>query len=107
MSDARPRRARVSLGATLLLAALLVLNLPFYAGAGGERIAWRMEHGRLTLRCSESARPQGFWVAPNSEGLRWSPSGRFHAWNYWTVTLPLWIPLAICLGWHLAARRRR
>ena len=107
MTTGRPRGYRLSLVATIALAALLVLNLPFYAGSSGDWLSWRMEHGRITLEASSLNRSQGFWLAPNAEGLRWLPEGRVLDPTSWELTLPLWIPLLACLGWHLSRRRAR
>ena len=84
--------------ATLLLAVLPVLSLSFHAGGGGTLARRNGARARLTLACSEASRPHGPWLAP---------AGRSHDRDPWTVTLPLWIPLLLSLGWHLAARRGR
>ena len=81
---------------TVLLALLLLANVPFYAGSTvGAHHSWRMEHGRITLERKTSQNPQGFWIAPNAEGLRWAVEVKTWDSGEWRVTLPLWIPLAV------------
>ncbi|MEX2219112.1 MAG: hypothetical protein WD749_10175 [Phycisphaerales bacterium] len=88
-----PRRlARWS--ATLLAAAVLLLwaaNVPFYSGSDlGPNWGWRMEHGRITLnRHATPQNPESFYIAPNSEALRWGFGGRYGS-SGWSVTIPLW-----------------
>ena len=82
-----------------LLAVLLLLNLPFYAGSRlGEGLSWRMEHGRLGITRGPGADRNDFWLDANSEGLRWSPEFRGGG-SDWELQVPLWIPLALSLGW--------
>lgn len=93
--------------ALALVAAIYVANLPFYAGQtfdGG--LSWRMEHGRVTIQRNPHLRPKPFWMDLNSEGLRWSAQWRAGA-DRWTLTIPLWIPLALCLAWCAVSWRRR
>ena len=73
----------------LVLLGLQVLSVPFYAGASGDTFAWRLEHGRLTLERAERNRPEGLWIAPNAEGLRWAPEARRDGPGSWEVTVPL------------------
>ena len=101
----RTRRAAALL--TLALALLLALNLPFYAGSNvGARHAWRMEHGRLTLQSRERVRQDGFWLAGNTEGLRFAHE--WHRWptGEWELVVPLWMPLAAAVVLWLALRAR-
>ena len=88
-----------------LIALLLILNLPFYAGGRGEHLSWRMEHGRIRIeRRSEPSNPTGFWVDGNTEGLRFAPEASFHGRGDWMVNVPLWMPLLGCLGLAAGAR---
>lgn len=89
------------------MVALYVLSLPYYAGSTiGSRFAWRLEHGRLTLGpCPPHT--EAFYIALNSEGLRFAPAYRFDDWNAWQATLPLWMPLLAAAVWSLWAWRVR
>jgi hypothetical protein len=97
-SRARARGLSTGLSATLLL--LLALNVPFYAGSTPvQGFSWRMESGRVELWRSDTKSPKSFWVAGNTEGLKWAPRVRIHGADDWRVILPLWIPLACALAW--------
>lgn len=86
---------------------LTLLNVPFYSGASiGSHFHWRMEHGRITLRASSVSFHENFYVAINSEPLRWFPEGRYSRWNDWDVAVPLWIPSVLCGAWWFAGFRR-
>ncbi|MFI5401554.1 MAG: hypothetical protein ACHQ1G_01360 [Planctomycetota bacterium] len=89
-----------------MVAALYVANLPFYAGASFEGWSWRMEHGRMTIQRNPDLQPKPFWVDLNSEGLRWSAQWSAGA-DRWTLAIPLWIPLGLCLAWCAVSWRRR
>ena len=94
--------------AAILLGILLLLNLPFYAGAGlGEGLSWRMEHGRLGITKGPGHERDDFWLALNSEGLKWKPEFRGDS-DAWEVQLPIWIPFATAVLWAaLASSGRR
>ncbi|MEK6702911.1 MAG: hypothetical protein AABZ53_11650 [Planctomycetota bacterium] len=78
----------------LVCLALHVVCLPYYAGSSvGGFLRWRLEHGRLTVKQSQVESHEAFYVANNTEGLRWAPAGRFFDWKEWSVTVPLW------MGW--------
>lgn len=96
----RRRWARwISAGVTILLLMLYALNMPFYSGAGiTARLHWRMEHGRLTVERTVAHR-ESFYIAINSEGLRFRPRWRYGSWDAWSVTIPLWAPLGLAAGW--------
>ncbi len=102
------RAATTSVAA--LLALLLVANLPFYAGASlNEHTTWRMEHGRITFERRARVRQESFWVAANTEGLRWSFDAREYGDEHWELTVPLWFPLLLaslaCLwSWRPSGR---
>jgi hypothetical protein len=82
--------------ATIILVLLYFLSLPFYAGSSiTANTSWRFEHGRLTVKHSSVSRTESFYVDFNSEGLKWAPNARFHGAGEWSITLPLWIPLAL------------
>lgn len=124
------RYGSASLALVLLL--LMVLSLPYYAGStihaslgagdamatGAWRLSWRLEHARLTITCRPDFVPgvqlhEPFWIAHNSEGLRWMPAGRFARAGDWHVTVPLWMVFVLCAGasvfawrsWRRAMRR--
>lgn len=100
MALLRSRAQRVFTGVSATLLLLLAANLPFDAGAtpvGG--FSRRMEPGRLELVRSDTHSPQSFWLAGNTEGLKWAPRTRLGGRNQWRVHLPLWIPLAGSLAW--------
>jgi hypothetical protein len=98
--------------AATLVALLYIASVPFYAGSSiGSRLNWRMEHGRLRI----DFRPAGwitqyFFIAINSEGLKFAPEWRFYSAGHWLVVVPLWIPLGPCVlgsaGLFVATRRR-
>ncbi len=103
------RRGRTRWVAAVALAAVAVVsvaNLLFYAGASFDGWSWRMEHGRVTIQRNPYVRPKPFWVDVNSGGLRWSAEWRAGA-DRWTLTIPLWIPLGLCLAWCAVSWRRR
>lgn len=101
------------LAATFLLALLYVANLPFYSGSSlGPFFSWRMEHGRLAVERHSADRRESFYVAINSEGMRFAPEWRTYSWSDWRVNIPLWMPLALTIAvsaraWVLWARRPR
>jgi hypothetical protein len=107
MRGPRWRSRWLSTGLSAALLALLALNVPFYAGGTPvEGFRWRMEHGCLSLLRSDVVRLQSFWVAGNTEGLRWTPRVRIHDSDHWRVILPLWMPLVAALAWCAWSWRR-
>ncbi len=91
--------ASIGLLGALLISLLWVLNVPFYSGAGGAHWRWRMEHGRLrVVHRLEPANPESFYIASNSEGLRFSPEWKFHSRHDWMINVPLWVPWVACMG---------
>ena len=98
-------RGCFALAATALL--LYPVNLAVYSGWGGGGLTWRLEHGRLRITCSEREVRQTFYVAPNSEALRFAPEGRWHGIGDWEVQVPLWsAALTALTAGALLARRR-
>jgi hypothetical protein len=95
------RLARWSAVAVLtLLAVIYVANVRFYSGASvGELFSWRMEHGRLTLKRSPVTAHRTFYVAGNTEGLRFAFEGNWRSTGDWRVSIPLWAPLLLAGGW--------
>jgi hypothetical protein len=110
MTGRRGRTRWLAVAAVALVAAVYVANLPFYAGQTFESgLHWRMEHGRLTIsqRTAKRGRLKPFWMDWNSEGLRWSAQWRRYGPDDWVLTIPLWIPLGLCLAWCAVSWRRR
>ncbi len=105
----RSKATKILAGIAAVLALLWLLNLPFYSGSKlGAGMSWRMEHGRLTVRRSTSApSTSSFYIANNSEGMRWSPQFRAGDWGHWSVTLPLWIGFVMCVGGCVWIETRR
>jgi hypothetical protein len=82
--------------ALIALLILYVLSLPFYAGSSiTPNTSWRFEHARLTVKHSPVSHTESFCVDFNSEGLKWAPKADFHGTGDWSITLPLWTPLAL------------
>ncbi len=54
-----------------------------------------MEHGRIRLVHSPRVARESFYVAINSEGLRFRPEWRFYDRSNWYVNVPLWLPLGV------------
>lgn len=101
------RRFQGSAATTLLLGILLLLNLPLYAGCSVTPFAsWRMEHGRLGLSFHpELTQETTFYIAPNSEGLRWVPELAGHGGGF-ELQLPLWILVAAAGACTIVLHRR-
>jgi hypothetical protein len=90
--------------AAVVLSMLFVANLPFYSGSTiGRNLAWRLEHGRLTLRARPGQNPESFYLAVNSEGLRWACEFRYAAASDWLICVPLWMPVLLCWTWAVSA----
>jgi len=109
-SPGRGRTRWLAVAAAALVAVVYLANLPFYAGQTFESgLQWRMEHGRLTISRNAAlrGRPQSFWIDLNSEGLRWSAQWHRYRPAHWVLTIPLWIPLGLCLVWCAVSWRRR
>ena len=82
---------------SVLLLLLWAANLPFYSGSSvGSPLAWRMEHGRIKVACSPWGLNESFYIAANSEGLRFAPKWRVYSYNDWMVNIPLWMPVSVC-----------
>ena len=95
-----------ALSASVFVFLVYAANVPFYAGSSlGERYSWRMEHGRVTVERSRATTPEPFWLDINSEGLSFAWDWNEYGPGEWTLVLPLWIPLALCLLWLLLAWR--
>jgi hypothetical protein len=91
-------RAIRSCGITLaiVLVLLYAANMPFYSGSSvGPHWSWRMEHGRIKIERGASVAHESFYVAINSEGLRFRPEWRFDDLGNWYVNIPLWLPLGL------------
>lgn len=104
----RLRRTRwVAILILLTLVLLYAANVPFYSGSTlGGSLSWRMEHGRLTIDRRPQRNRETFYIAPNSEGLRWSPAWRWHGGWSWMVRIPLWMPLGLSILWSVLAWSR-
>jgi|GEM_PF-3347109 len=99
--------------ALALLLVLHVLCVPFYTGASiSPTLHWRLEHARLTVKRTPPRSMEGFFVAHNSEGLRFAPDFHVYGPGDWFVRLPLWLPITLVgsltsLAWTLHLRARR
>lgn len=108
------RLAWLLAAASVLIVALYVANIPFYAGStAGSRLTWRMEHGRFKFECKPPPRNlESFYIAANSEGLKFAPDWHIYSAGDWFFNLPLWVPLAATtfgsalLFWSTRTRRR-
>jgi hypothetical protein len=108
VTEGRGRTRWFAAASVVLIAAIYVANVPLYAGQSFEGgLSWRMEHGRLTIDRTPEGRPKSFWADLNSEGLRWSAEWRRSGAGRWSLTIPLWIPLALCAAWCALSWRRR
>lgn len=86
---------------------IYVLNIPFYSGSAlGPTASWRMEHGRLSLNWGLARSSESFYIAINSEGLKFAPDGRFYGGGRGFVRIPLWMPLAAAAIGTVALWRR-
>ena len=82
-----------------LLVLLYVANVPFYSGSRiGATGMWRMEHGRLKVERTAGGSTETFYMAANSEGLRFWPEGRWVSMSEWMVNVPVWMPLGVTAG---------
>ncbi|MHC4939714.1 MAG: hypothetical protein ACYTHK_12145 [Planctomycetota bacterium] len=103
----------ILLGCTLALLLLYPLNLLVYAGQSiPPDYRWRFEHGRLTIRHGDNVGTESFYLAPNSEPLRFAPRWRSCDPANWEVAIPLWMPLLLFAGatalvWGLSRRNER
>lgn len=107
--NARGTLFRLCIVSLPLLVLLYALCLPFYSGSSiGGHLAWRLEHGRMTVRAREATSREEFYVAPNSEGLRFMPELEFGSLVDWGITIPLWVPvLGAGVGaWIFRPRRK-
>lgn len=88
--------------ATLAVAAILLLYLaclPFYSGSALPLgLSWRLETGRLNLKRSPVGSTETFYVAVNSESMRFKPEFRVWSPSDWSLTIPLWMPLLLALA---------
>lgn len=92
--------ACISLG----LVILYVLSVPFYSGSALPlKCAWRLEHGCLKFERKSAGTTESFYIAINSEGLRFLPECRVFNSPDWMVNIPLWIPLLAIGGWTTRA----
>jgi hypothetical protein len=112
MRSARRRISRILSAALLIcLLTLITLNLPFYAGSTlGPTLSWRLEGARLNIVRRPSQNPEHFYVAINSEPLRWNFAAHYYSTSDWFIRIPLWMPLvavATCVifSWWPAPRR--
>lgn len=82
------------LALTLLLAGVQILSVPFYAGSRiGGWGAWRLENGRLTIWRRAGGTSESFFIANNTEGLRFMPMAQLWSLREWRVVIPVWMPL--------------
>ena len=94
----------------LVLAALLLLLYPInaavYSGWGGGGVSCRLEHGRLRVTRSDREVRETFYIAGNSEPLRFTPEWRRRGPGDWELQVPLWLPAAAAIAAALALRAR-
>lgn len=101
-----------SLITAALVLALWLLNRPFYAGSRIASIgSWRLEHGRLTVNWGRPS-TESFYIAINSEPVRWAAEFTSYTPGEWQIVMPLWIPELMALGlagvaWRLECRAAR
>jgi hypothetical protein len=95
-------RRRITAWALAAAAGLVLLlwslNVPFYSGASIGRFQWRMEHGRVKVWWRVAPRQESFYIAGNSEGLKWAGDAHFYPDGSWFVTVPLWCPFVVLAG---------
>ena len=98
------------IGSICVLIALMllqVLSLPLYAGSSiGPSFSWRLEHGRLSIARHVATNLESFYVAPNSEGLKWKPRWESRGAGDWRLVVPLWVMFGATAGWAAWAWRR-
>ncbi|MFO0835893.1 MAG: hypothetical protein U0638_13050 [Phycisphaerales bacterium] len=98
-----------SLLAAMMVAVLWLLNLPFYSGSRiGSLGSWRLEHGRFTLNWGRPS-TESFYIAINSEPVRWKAEFTHYSPGEWQIVVPLWVVGALALGaagtfWRLERR---
>ncbi|GJM22148.1 MAG: hypothetical protein DHS20C15_20630 [Planctomycetota bacterium] len=100
-------KGKLGVLSAIVVVALYLFNMAFYAGSDIGHFRWRLEHGRLMLELAETIGPEEFYVAANTEPLSFAVEGAWHDASHWSVTLPLWIPLVLIALWRLVARARR
>lgn len=101
------RYAWVFVAAGAICVVLQIASIPLYAGSAlGAGLSWRFEHGRLTITKSRMPSREGFFIAFNSEGLRFLPAMVVRALGDWSITIPIWMPLAACAGGAFVCFRR-
>ena len=89
------------------VSAVYFLNMPFYSGSSlWSTASWRMEHGRLSVHWGTVPHHEGFYIAANSEGLRFAPDGRVYTWTRGFVRIPLWVPWIAAAGVTVCVWRR-
>lgn len=92
------RRLRLaSLALVLFVAVLWFLNLPFYSGSRISSLgSWRLEHGRFTLNWGRPS-TESFYIAINSEPVRWKAEFTHYSPGEWQIVVPLWVVGALAL----------
>ncbi|MBK8099379.1 MAG: hypothetical protein IPK26_19905 [Planctomycetes bacterium] len=97
--------ATVAAAGAMLCALAMLLSLPFYSGCSGRHLQCRVEHGRIGLGYRQiEGNPESFYVAINSEGLRFLPE--VTTGGGIQMQVPLWLPLLLCVFVAVGARRR-
>ena len=101
------RTRSIAAGVLVVLLLALLLNVGLYAGSRlGDEASWRLEHGRLGIQWGTWAKHDDFWVAGNTEPMRWEPEWSASE-GHGGMWLPLWIPAAVAAVWFTVASRKR
>lgn len=90
------------------IAGVYGFNLLFYAGSDIGYFRWKLEQGRFSLEMASNLVGEEFYIAGNSEHLRWDVDSKWRNASHWLIVLPLWIPLLLVLYlWIRALLRGR
>lgn len=99
--------SRVGILTTILIVIAYTFNAFLYAGSGLDSFRWRLSQGRIRFSYSEAYRDHPLSIA--------IADGRFYFrfdwfWSdisFWSVSIPLWLPLICTVILLLKTRTRR